>query len=120
MQSPSSRAWVALGKEAESVRGRRAVFCTGKRAKAAFAHSAYPHYVSIYQLPAADLARGKAQCRIAIRRFADALAKGQGVENWPGYTLDVEQVGLTNEYRRVIDEHGSRGDAAFINAVEGE
>lgn len=80
----------------------------------------YPHYVSIYQLPAADLARGKAQCRIAIRRFADALAKGQGVENWPGYTLDVEQVGLTNEYRRVIDEHGSRGDAAFINAVEGE
>ncbi len=80
----------------------------------------YPYYVSIYQLPAADLARGKAQCRVAIQRFADALAKGQSAEHWAGYTDDIEQIGLTPQYRRVIDEHGSYGDAAFINAVEGE
>lgn len=80
----------------------------------------YPHYVSLYQLPSADLARGKAQARIAINRFAEALQRGTEAAAWPGYTADVEQVGLSPQYRKLIDEHGSRGDAALINAIEGE
>jgi len=79
-----------------------------------------PHTVSLYQLPDADVQRGRHQNRKAIQIFAECLSKGTGPEHWPAYTTEPELIGLPGWARRAIDEHGSIKEAALINAVEGE
>ena len=79
-----------------------------------------PHSVSIYQLPTADLERGRAQNRKAIRTFAECLNKGTEAHHWPAYTTEPEIIGLPGWARNSIDQYGSVQEAALINATEGE
>jgi hypothetical protein len=72
----------------------------------------FPHSVSIYQLPASDIERGKAQARIGIARFADCLMSGK----WPSYADEPVLIGLPQWARNTIDNYGTAQDAAYINA----
>lgn len=73
-----------------------------------------PFTVSPYVLPAADIERGKAQMRIALRKFADCLA----ADKWPGYADGPIDVGLASFDRRLIDQFGSRQDEALFNSAQ--
>lgn len=61
---------------------------------------AEPYVVSLYELPAEDIGRGRYLNRRAIRKFADCLSQ----DRWPGYADDVIQLGMPTWDRRVIDE----------------
>lgn len=72
-----------------------------------------PHSVSVYELPAADVERGRFQNRQAIRTFADCLA----ADKWPSYTSEeIQMVGLPHWARKAIDEHGGVNEATLINS----
>lgn len=75
-----------------------------------------PHSVSVYELPAQDVERGRFQNRQAIRTFADCLA----ADKWPSYTSEeIQMVGLPSWARKQIDEHGGLNAATLINSYEG-
>lgn len=76
----------------------------------------FPHTVSTYPLPLADIERGLFQMRLAVRLFADCLER----DHWPSYTEEPLEVGLPVYARRAIDEHGSLQQAALINSTSGE
>lgn len=79
-----------------------------------------PHSVSLYTLPPADLERGRAQNRKAIRTFAECLERGAEPHHWPAYTTEPEQIGLPGWARKAIDTYGSLQEAALISATDGE
>lgn len=58
-----------------------------------------PFCVSLYELPAEDIERGRALNRKAIRLFADCL----NAERWPGYADEPLAVGLPGWARNRID-----------------
>lgn len=58
-----------------------------------------PHSVSLYELPAEDLARGRWLNRKAIRLFADCLS----ADRWPAYSDEPTLCGLTGWARKQID-----------------
>jgi PDDEXK-like domain of unknown function (DUF3799) len=75
-----------------------------------------PHSVSVYELPAQDVGRGRFQNKQAIRIFADCLA----ADKWPSYTSEeIQVIGLPVWARKQIDEHGSMNAATLINSYEG-
>jgi hypothetical protein len=73
-----------------------------------------PYSVSSYVLPQDDIDRGKAQMKIAIRKFADCLMAGK----WPGYTEEPINVGLGGFDRKIIDQFGTRQDEALFNSAQ--
>ena len=77
-----------------------------------------PYSVSLYALHPADVERGRIENRHAINRFAECLAKGTEQEFWPGYTPEIETIGLPAWRRKQIDEFGSVNEAALVNAGE--
>lgn len=62
-----------------------------------------PHVVSLYELPAEDIERGRWLNRKGLRMFADCLSR----DEWPGYSDDVSQVGLPFWARKQIDDDPS-------------
>lgn len=58
-----------------------------------------PHTVSLYELPAEDIDRGKWLNRRARRLFADCMSN----DRWPGYADEPMPVGLPNWSRASID-----------------
>ncbi|MFN3474045.1 MAG: PD-(D/E)XK nuclease-like domain-containing protein [Blastomonas sp.] len=79
-----------------------------------------PHCVSLYELPHADLARGRHQNRKAINLFAQCLERGTEPQHWPAYTTEPELIGLPGWARHAIDKYGSLQEAALVSADEGE
>ena len=73
----------------------------------------FPFSVSLYPLPEGDIARGRGQARIAIRRFADCLSSGK----WPGWADEPTPVGLPGFARKIIDEYGTAQDASLLSAA---
>lgn len=73
----------------------------------------FPFTVSLYELPQADIERGRHQIRMAIRTFAECLDSGR----WPAYADEPVAVGLPPWARKTIDEYGSDTDAALLNAA---
>lgn len=59
-----------------------------------------PHTVSLYELPAEDIERGRNLMRQAINVFAQCLKRNE----WPGYADKPMQVGLPIYARMRIDE----------------
>jgi hypothetical protein len=59
-----------------------------------------PHSVSLYELPAEDIERGRMLNRKAIALFERCLSEGR----WPAYADEPLPVGLTEWARRRIDE----------------
>jgi hypothetical protein len=76
-----------------------------------------PFCVALYELPGADIERGRFLNRQAIRRFAECLSKGTEPEHWPGYADAPVQVGLPHWEQRRIDEHGNPHDTAWSAAA---
>lgn len=73
-----------------------------------------PHVVSLYELPAEDIERGRWLNRKALRIFADCLSR----DEWPGYSDDVSQVGLPFWARKAIDDDTSLTEIAWAEAAE--
>ena len=61
-----------------------------------------PHSVSLYEVPAEDIERGRWLNRKAIDLFADCLER----DRWPGYADEPRQVGLPAWERKRIDDSG--------------
>lgn len=59
-----------------------------------------PHTVSLYELPAEDIERGRLLMRQAINVFAECLKRN----DWPGYADKPMQVGLSIYARMRVDE----------------
>ena len=59
-----------------------------------------PHSVSLYELPAEDIERGRLMMRQAINVFAECLKRN----DWPGYADRPMQVGLPIYARMRVDE----------------
>lgn len=59
-----------------------------------------PHCVSLYELPAEDIERGRVLNRKAIALFDRCIESGE----WPAYAPEPMQVGLNDWARRRIDE----------------
>ena len=72
-----------------------------------------PHVVSLYELPAEDIQRGRWLNRKAIRLFAECLS----ADKWPGYSDDVSQVGLPGWDRKSIDEDVTLYGAGWVEAA---
>lgn len=61
-----------------------------------------PHCVSLYELPAEDIERGRAECRKAAFLFDRCMSEG----HWPGYADTPAPVGLPEWARKNLDfEH---------------
>ncbi len=67
-----------------------------------------PWSVSLYEVPAEDIERGRFQNRQAINKFAECLR----LDRWPSYADEPVQVGLPHWDRRRIDEGMTPPDAA--------
>ena len=67
-----------------------------------------PWSVSLYEVPAEDIERGRFQNRQAINKFAECL----NLDQWPSYADEPVQVGLPHWDRRRIDEGMMPPDAA--------
>jgi hypothetical protein len=68
-----------------------------------------PYVVSLYELPAEDIGRGRWLNRKAIRLYAECLNSG----TWPGYADAPTMLGLPGWDRRQIDEGHTPEEAAW-------
>lgn len=71
---------------------------------------AEPYVISLFELPAEDIERGRWLNRRAIRVFAECLAAGTEAKHWPGYTTEPVMCGLPGWARKVIDEGGDANE----------
>ena len=71
-----------------------------------------PYSVSLYELPAEDIERGRLLNRRAINLFADCLENGR----WPGYADQPRPVGLPFWARNRIDD-ATPEEYAYVDAA---
>jgi hypothetical protein len=74
-----------------------------------------PHCVSLYELPAEDIERGRTRNREAIEMVDRCLQRGTDRASWPGYADAPRPVGLPGWARKRIDE--SATDAVAWSAA---